>query len=297
MIDVVLIGRGGVGVTYGYALSKLPNIRLRFAADAERVKRYSATPFFYNDEPLKFDYFTPQYPENVDLIVIATKWSGYGDALAMCEKLAGPKTQILPLLNGLMAYERAVECFGDKRVLRGYYIGHTAFLDGNTVRQDGVYRTVFGENVNIEGQWSERVRVIAELFLRAKIPFRVDADMVAAQWQKLVVNVGANQATGLDGGISYGQLHSNPQQMELAITLMKEAIAVAAALGVATTDMMLERALTSFRSMVAGDYSSMAQDVRAGRVTEVEIFAGYIVAKGKLLGIETPSNSQILLTF
>lgn len=293
MNNIVLIGRGGVGVSYAYPISKLSGVRLRVAADEKRVERYSSSPFFYNDEPLALEYFTPTNREAVDLIIIATKWSGYRAALDMCEILVGENTQILPLLNGLIPYDMACERFGVQRVLRGYYIGHTASLDGDVIRQDGVFRTVFGESLNVEGDYSERVKAVAALFDKVGLKYRIDADMLSSQWQKLVINVGANQVTGLEGGLSYGELHGSADRMTHAVRLMQQAVAVAAAAGVAGTDKMLENALASFKSMVAGDYSSMAQDVRAGRKTEVEIFAGYIVRLAGELGIYVPDHKQI----
>lgn len=294
MKNVVVIGRGAVGAIYALAFSRCTDVRLRVAVGVERIEKYRREPFFVNGERADFEYFTPTEHENVDLIIIATKWSGYSDAMQMTALLTGDRTQILPLLNGLMAYDQAVERFGVGKVLRGYFFGHTASKSDTGVHQDGSYRTVFGEDHNVEGSYSDRVEAIVELFDRGKVKYRIDENMITSQWQKFVINVGTNQVTALDGGLKYSEMLSSEKYMALSVALMNEAVAVAAAEGVEGSDLMVSKALEAFKVMRGVDYSSMAQDVLAGRETEIAMFAGEIVRMGRLHSIATPENARLL---
>lgn len=292
MKNIVLVGRGAVGSVYAVQLSKTPGIKFRVALDLARKARYESQPFFFNAVQYQFDYFVPSPTEDsVDLIIIATKWGGYADALDLIEPMVGPKTLILPLLNGLSAYRVAAERFGEQRVMRGFYIGHTASrTDSGQVNQDGTYKTNFGELTN-EEPYSDRVANVKALFDKADIKYRIPANMLTAQWQKFVMNIGTNQPTGLYK-YSYGELMGSDQAMELSRALMDEAQAIAIKLGVPRAEELSSNALKVFEMLYSGDYSSMAQDTRAGRETELDIFAGEVIRMGRELSIPTPLNEK-----
>lgn len=290
---VVLVGRGAVGTVYAAALSAAAAIDFRVAVDPERRARYTCEPFLFNGQPLALDYFTPSTGEqSVDLVLLAPKWGGYAQALDLIEPLVGPSTLVLPLLNGLSAYRVAVERWGEERVLRGFYIGHTASRDAaGNISQDGSYRTVFGERFNTE-PYTDRVAQIAALFDHTGIKYRIAEDMERAQWQKFVLNIGTNQPTGLYQ-MNYGQLSASAEAMALSKNLMNEAQSIAMALGIDRANELAHEALETFSILAPEDYSSMAQDVRAGRPTELDIFAGEVIRLGHELGIATPHHQTL----
>lgn len=291
--SVVLVGRGAVGTVYAAALSAAQDVSFRVAVDPARAARYAKEPFFFNRNPLALDYFTPaQGQQTVDLVILAPKWGGYADALDLIEPLVGADTLVLPLLNGLAAYRVAVERWGEERVLRGFYIGNTASRDASGhIHQSGSYCTVFGEKTNIP-PYALRVARIAELFDRTGVKYRIAENMEAAQWQKFVLNIGTNQPTGLLK-MNYQELWDSAEGMKWSNDLMGEAQVIAVALGVEGAEHLVERALANFPLLVAEDYSSMAQDVRAGRPTEIDIFAGEIIRLGDQLGIATPHHHAL----
>ena len=295
--SVVLVGRGAVGTVYAAAMCAAEEVRFRVAVDPGRLARYRSEPFLFNNRPLELDYFVPSAADApADLVILATKWSGYAEALALVEPLVGPSTLVLPLLNGLSAYSEAVQKWGEERVLRGFYIGHTASRDsGGNIRQSGNYLTVFGEERNAE-PYSPRVEAVKELFDRTGVRYRIAENTETARWQKWILNIGTNQPTALYN-MTYGELMASDEAMELAKGLMAEAGAVAAAVGVEGAEGLAQKALESFSALSMGDYSSMAQDVRAGRTTEVDLFAGEVVRLGRRTGIATPRNQAILEKF
>lgn len=296
MKNIVLIGRGAVGAVYATKLhDTLGSDTFRVAVDDARKSRYEAQQFLFNGKQYNFNYFTPkEEDEKADLLIIATKWGGYADAMALCDPLVGADTLVLPLLNGLGAYRMACERWGADKVLRGFYIGNTASRSVGVaeVVQDGHYRTNFGDDINVE-PYSKRVARIKDLFDKTGIKYTIPENMVTAQWQKFIINIGTNQPTGLYR-YSYGELIASAEALGLAHNLMGEACAIAQSLGVTEADQLFERANQAMRKFASHDYSSMAQDVIAGRSTEVDIFAGEVVRLGAELGVATPFHEQFI---
>lgn len=56
----------------------------------------------------------------------------------------------------------------------------------------------------------------------------------------------------------------------------------------------LERLVASIAYTTAENYSSMVQDYRSGRVTEIDYINGYIVKRGENLGIHCAMNYMLI---
>jgi 2-dehydropantoate 2-reductase len=80
---------------------------------------------------------------------------------------------------------------------------------------------------------------------------------------------------------------------ELIRAAALEAVAVAAAEGVALGTEDVERIFPIMATLAPGGKTSMLQDVEAGRKTEVELFAGTVLALGGRHGLATPVNALL----
>lgn len=290
---IVIVGLGAIGAVYATALTNA-RCDVKIAVDTKRLEKYSNNPLIFNDIEYYFDYFTPSAQDpKADLIIIATKGSGYLDALDMVEPIVGNETQIIPLLNGITSEKMAAQKYGWDRVIYGYFIGHTATREGRKIEQDGSYRTVFGDAINDLGDLSTRVLKIKQIFDKAKIKYRIDTDMESSMWQKFVINIGLNQITA-SLKKNYGQVKQDPTAQNLMIGLMNEAQSIAFALNINNAENFVKIGVDTLNKMEGSDSSSMLQDVLAGRVTEVNMFAGEVCALGAQLGISTPLNEDIL---
>ncbi len=261
-IRCTLIGRGSIGTVYCAALAKCAEVEFSIAADSARIRRYTtqAEPLKLNGEVIiPARYFTPAQGDPVqDLIIITTKWGGFLEALDLIEPLVGEDTLILPLLNGLLPWEVAAQRYGAQRVKRGYYIGSTATMTPDEgVQLKGNYNTVM-----------ERCRGVEKIFDMAGVCYTIEEDIEAARWQKFIINLGMNHTSALRGGVSYGEIRNSPELLAHCIATMERAAAVAHAMGVNGAEQMPQKALDLLAVLQSEDYSSMAQDVRAGRETE-----------------------------
>ena len=293
--NAALIGLGAIGTLYAAQISARDPARLRVIADAARIARYRADPPSFNGARLDLNYVTPDHPgPPADLVLVAVKSTGLAAALPAIAPFLSDTTQILPLLNGITAQDVLADVFGGPRVLYGFVYCSSAMRTGNAVVQGGGEKIVFGEAVNDPP--FPRVRAVADCFDRLGIRYDVPKDMRAAQWKKFILNSGINQAQALLRAPNR-ELQQNPASLQLARDLMNEAAAVGAALGVAGVAEVPAWAETVILGASPDNRTSMLQDVEAGRMPEIDLFAGTICRLGRERGIPTPANDRVLRAF
>jgi len=109
-----------------------------------------------------------------------------------------------------------------------------------------------------------------------------------------MLNVGINQFSVVLRA-PYGIFHRDQRARELMRMAMAEVVTIARAKNVPLTHDDLEAWFPVVEALSADGKTSMLQDIEAGRKTEVEMFAGRMVAMGEELGIPTPVNRTLLL--
>ncbi|KAI9769739.1 MAG: 2-dehydropantoate 2-reductase (Ketopantoate reductase) (KPA reductase) (KPR) [Geoglossum umbratile] len=133
-------------------------------------------------------------------------------------------------------------------------------------------------------------------------------ELFYAQLEKLVVNAMINPLTVIFN-CHNGQLLGRPPIAALMLLLLAEAAAVVRALALSPSrntgddkaalesrfsQPVLEQFVRSVAVKTAQNISSMLQDVRADRKTEVDYINGYIVARGAELGIDCVHNRTLV---
>ena len=288
--NAVLFGLGAIGILYAAQIAARDPSALRVAAAPARIARYRSDPPSFNGQRLDLNYVSPENPgPPADLVLVAVKSAALPDAVRSVAPFLHACTQILPLLNGISAQDVLAEAFGPARVLRGFVYCESSMRSGNAVVQNGENKIVFGEAANAPP--SPRVRAVADFFSRLGVRHDVPADMRAAQWRKFILNVGINQAQAILRA-PCRELQLNPSSMRLARSLMDEAAAVGAALGVPGAADVPAWAEDVIRRAAPDNKTSMLQDVEAGRPAEIDLFAATVCRLGRELGIPTPAHAS-----
>lgn len=128
-------------------------------------------------------------------------------------------------------------------------------------------------------------------FTAAGLTAELVPDIRDRLWAKLLVNVGINALTALHD-CPNGMLLELPAARERMIAAVAEAAAVAAAEGVALAGDPVAMTLAVCRD-TAANISSMLQDVRRHRPTEIAAINGAVVAMGERRGLATPVNREL----
>lgn len=227
---------------------------------------------------------------------------GYVVSLQNCvneEKIAGIVGWGKTL--GVIASVISVEMYDAARIRR-------------TAAKGGTQHTVFrvGE---VHGVITPRVQELVEMFSKIDSA-KATTNLWGERWSKLAQNGMRNGVSAITG-LTSPQCDQNPAVRNFAIRLGGEAVRVAQALGhqlenlgklkpdmlalaaegnadamAEIEDLMTTRAHANPR----GDMQrpSMAQDIGKGRRTEIDFMNGFIVDKGKMLGIATPAHEKLV---
>lgn len=276
---VIICGLGAVGLTYA---NKLKNVcELKILVDENRYERFRQNPPVLNGEKIELDYITPNENWTSDLIIISTKSSGLSSAIEYIKNFVGENTIIISLLNGISSEEEIASVYGKEKVVPAYFIGHSAVRNGNSVTQDGIGKIIFGQNNRLQAFFEEN-----------NIDYEIPNDIIYSLWLKFTMNIFSNQTSAILN-LSFGEMKRNQKFLEFAKKIISEVQQIGEASGVKGLENLENDALKALSSMVDDGKTSMLQDIIANRKTEVDIFAGEIIKRGKQFNILTPYNQTL----
>ena len=283
-----IIGKGAVGLLYGTLIAQ--NIgpdAVEFVMDDERFARHAGEMVTVNGEPCGIATIPASEASPVDLVILTVKATGLAGAIDSMERLVGPETRIASLLNGITSEERVAARYGWERTVLSVAQGMDAVFIGGALTFTHTGEIRFGA---AEGTAPGVVDDIANFYARAGIAHTVEADIRHRMWTKLMLNVGINQTCMAYGGTYGSASEEGSEQNRCFIAAMREALAVAQAEGVDVTEADLAQMAALIASLDPAGMPSMAQDRINGKLTEVDEFAGAVIARAEKHGILVPQN-------
>lgn len=225
----------------------------------------------------------------IEHLLITTKAQQTLDALRAIESSLAEEACIVLLQNGM----------GVAEVLQARYPKARLLLGSST---DGAWRPQRFEVVHA-GRGATHIgpfdaafpdallQAVLEDFQVDGLDVQLDPDMTTRLWTKLAINCAINPLTALLN-CRNGQLHDTPEARALLSGVVTEIDSVLKARGIE-----LPQPLASIVDAVvqgtAANVSSMCQDKRAGRETEIDHINGFLVKQAEALGIAVPLNRQL----
>ncbi|MCU0235616.1 MAG: 2-dehydropantoate 2-reductase [Acidobacteria bacterium] len=285
---VVILGGGAIGSVLAAALGQKQGQETILVGRREHVRAI-------RERGLKVDGMFAQ-PVQLDareaidlalddtLIVVTVKAGDLQAALRAIVPLLRPTTVLLLLQNGHGIRELALEALrGTPARPENVFIGIVAM--GVTFVAPGEVRC-FGGNIRVEPAFA----ATPFFGLLQGLPIRVDAsrDIRRDLWTKLLVNAVINPLSVVLQG--HNRLVAEERFDPLKAPILAEGCSVAAAAGVS---LKIDAAFVN-RFVTSDNITSMLQDFRRGRPTEIDFINGAIAAAGKKHGIPTPANEYLV---
>ena len=285
-----IYGLGALGMLYGSMLQKTYGPEnVRFVMDSSRYARHKNDIYTINGEP--FD-FALQDASDVtgpsDLVIIAVKGPSLAEVIDQAGASVGPDTIILSLMNGITSEDILAEKYGRSHVLDCIAIGMDAMREGTQLSYTKCGKLQFGSR---DGSQAEDVQAVGRYFAKAGVPYEIRDDIRRAMWFKFLLNVGVNQACTVYE-TDYGHVTSPGPICDEMKEAMREVCRLAAVEGIQLTEADIDAAIELEKTLKPDGYPSMRQDALAGRPTEVDLFAGTVIAMGQKYGVPTPVNEK-----
>lgn len=118
-------------------------------------------------------------------------------------------------------------------------------------------------------------------------------DILFAQWQKLAINAVINPLTALFS-LNNGELTTHPEAMQLITPLCREIASIGHAEGIELNAANIEQNVVQVCQQTAANISSMLQDIRQRRPSEVDYINGFLQRCAATHGLPAPVNHQLI---
>ena len=233
-----------------------------------------------------------------DFALVATKafdTDAAASALAAAPHVAGEQTRFVLCQNGWGNAERFAARFPAARVFSARVI--TGF------RKPALHHveiTVHAEPVHVGSLFGASTSEVAPLcaaIAKGGLPCEPSERIGEDLWAKLLYNATLNPL-GAILGASYGALGASPHARGVMEALARESFAVMRAAGFRTHWPDAEAWLADFYARLlpptAAHESSMLQDLRAGRRTEIDAITGAVVELARGHGVAAPVSESVL---
>jgi 2-dehydropantoate 2-reductase len=292
MQHILIVGAGSVGGFFGAHLAKRnPNVSFLLrpgtlaAVREQGLTVRSATGTFTVQPAAASD---PRDLPKPDLVILAVKAYDLDAVMSQIEPVLTERTVILTLQNGIDTEDRIITRLKRDCVVAGVAYIYAKIAAPGVIDHYKKGSVVIGE---LMGHESDRVLQIRDLFASAGIPCQLSRDIRRTKWEKMCWNCVFNPVSVLiDDKVAKALDH--PEMMEVIRQIVSEITAVSAGLKVPLPPDMPDR-VVKWSQEIRDIHTSMYDDWKAGRQTEIRHLNGYIVDQGRALGVPTPVNEAL----
>ena len=305
-----MFGAGSVGCFVGGAWSAagLPVSFIGRERIANEVAEHGLTLTDFSGwrtrlAPERVDFSTkPNALAKADIIALCVKSHATAAAAREIARHAKKGALVIAFQNGVSNVDTLRSVLGKRfEAAQGMVPFNVAALG-----QGRFHKGVAGELV---AQDLPATRALAELVGTGPARLRLAADMAAIAWGKLLINLN-NAVNALSGRTLMEQLRERDYRRVVAASIV-EALDILKAAGIepaqigpvpprllphviAAPDLLFNNLFLKVQKIDSKARSSMADDIAAGRPTEVDWLNGEVVKLAETVGRKSPVNSRIV---
>jgi 2-dehydropantoate 2-reductase len=217
-----------------------------------------------------------------EMVLFCVKSTDTIEAGEQIKPFISSNTIVLSLQNGVDNAERLGNVLGQPVIPVVVYVATSMGGPGH-VRHHGRGELVIGQ--------SDQSQKVVDTLVPARIPVEVSENASGALWAKMILNCAYNALSAITQ-LPYGKLVEGVGVWDVMRAAVDECLAVAKADGVDVPGDVWA-AIEKIAATMPAQFSSTAQDLSRGKPSEIDYLNGYIVRKGKELGIATPTNQTL----
>jgi 2-dehydropantoate 2-reductase len=228
----------------------------------------------------------------VDILIVCVKAHDLSQSLTFCRALFNANTLIVLMQNGISHLDIEEEIALPTPPAFTTTTEGATLLASGVVRHSGRGQTFSGFLHDAGKPQTLLLQALCTRLTAGGLTITQVDDIRNRLWAKLLINAGINGLTALYNRTN-GQLLTSCAARSRLKRIVAEGAEVARAAGVILpTDPIRSTILACTKT--AANVSSMLQDVRRKRRTEIMAINGAIIEQGRRLGVPTPLNEELV---
>lgn len=294
-MKIAVMGAGGVGGFFGARLAQAGE-DVTFIARGAHLAALRERGLRVEGDLAQFTLPRVQASDDpaqvgpVELVLLAIKAYDLEGAARQMQPLIGPRTTVLPLLNGADIAERIGAVLGEGHVLGGLALISARIGEPGVIRQLGpLNKIVCGE---FSGEVTPRAEAIRDVLLRAQIQAELSRQIRSEIWKKFLFITAAGGVCAVTASLM-GPVLADAETRALYVGCMEEVAALARALRIPLPASVVADTLRFSESVPPETRPSMLLSLELGQKLEVEILNGTVARLGRERGVPTPINQFI----
>lgn len=227
---------------------------------------------------------------HVDIVLLCVKSYDVESSLEFCRPILKKGVLVLFMQNGISHLEVQDHLY-DATAAFGTTTEGATLLGTGQVRHAGSGSTFLGFLEETDKQAENLLQKCHDLFARGGLQVQLTDNILTRLWAKLFINVGINALTAILG-CKNGELLTLPNASSRMETAIGEAMQIARKKNIQINQDPYQITRNVCKK-TAKNLSSMLQDVRSKRRTEIDAINGAIVTFARSFAIETPENELL----
>ena len=285
---ICIIGHGAIGLLWGHHFTAAGH-RVTFMSRRQQLPPSKQCFTSYDGiESVNEFTFSHQLPHHCDFVLVTTKAYQVFDAISpFLAKITAP---IILLHNGMGAVE-ALPLATYQQVMLATTT-HGALINEDSLNHTGLGNTIIG---NYQGLTDRELEHWQQLLGSALPTVEVHHNIQLPLLLKLAINCVINPLTAIHQ-CKNGELLSSEfdNQIDKLIHEVQQVISKLEP-DWPHSEASLKQAILDVASATANNYSSMAQDVKYGRTTEIAYINGYLLKQADKLHIPLRETKKLII--
>jgi len=287
---ILIVGAGAVGGYFGGRLAQAGRdvtflVRPRRAEQIQAQGLQILSPY-YGDFTVRPKTITAaQIVSPYDIIFLSVKSYDLAAAVDDFAPAVGPRTVIIPVLNGMHHMDVLTERFGENAVLGGVcYVATEIDSQGRVIQLADFQSLDYGE---LDGKKTSRIEAVHQVFRGAGFDTAISEDVLRDMWQKWVWLASLGAVTCLLRG-NIGEIAAVPGGVELSLSALRECAAIAGACGYLLSEAFLAERSSQLTAPGSPLTSSMYRDLKGKARVEADAILGDLIERGRKRGVSAP---------
>ena len=291
---IAVYGAGGVGGYFGGRLAQA-GADVHFIARGAHLRALREHGLRVRSVKGDFEIPVPvtDDPAEVgwcDFVLFCVKTFDTDAAAARLGPLVGDGSAVMSLQNGVENVDKLARAVGDEHVMGGAAFIFAQIAEPGVIAHTGGPASItFGE---LDGRASPRAKRLLACCEQAGIEAELSASIKTVLWAKLAficAQAGMTAAVRLP----IGEIRGAAAAWAAFGRLVAEVCAVAEADGTPVPQAAQERALALAQAAEPGSFSSLHDDLVAGRRMELEALHGFVVRRAAQHGLAVPTSEAV----